>query len=70
MGEGGETFRLYDENKKYEDEVFSISGSELVILWRENVMVVVILPRVLAKIGWFSNRTRTSVDEGKARGKD
>ena len=48
---GGETFRFYDENKKYEDEIFSISGSELVMLWRENVMVVVILPRVLAKIG-------------------
>ena len=47
----GETFRFYDENKKYEDEIFSISGSDLAILWRENVIVVVILPRVLAKKG-------------------
>lgn len=43
--------RFDDENKKYDDEIFSIPGSGLAILWRENVIVVVILPRVLAKIG-------------------
>ena len=47
-----ETFWFYDEND-YEYEIFSIKGSatrEPASFWRENVVAVVILLRVLERV--------------------
>ena len=47
-----ESFRFYDEND-YEYEIFLVLTRAVGSLWRENVVAVVILLRVLARVSYW-----------------